>query len=104
MRELPVVIEQIKEAIPDNALVKTSGLDYVKRKCEFTCPEGMGHRWNELHHRLQTDLIDQVIADNQEVKTWQVDVMSIFSTKPKEDIMKWYEENRSDLKLEWLER
>jgi hypothetical protein len=88
MRNLDEVIDQMILKISDTETGLIQELNRIKNSAAYTSPELIHRRWNEVSFVLKEFIITPR-------KDWQFEVLSIFSTKPVEEIKSFYqEENR----------
>lgn len=81
MRELPNVINEMLEVIPNDYQYLIKALNNVKKDIGFTAPENMLIRWDAVHETL----CDFLLNDNDRIDKadcdWKVKCFSIFSTR-----------------------
>jgi hypothetical protein len=85
MRNLRVVIEQMKKYIPDDNVlheVFSSRLTSL----EYCSPEMIGHWWN----RIARDLEEEFGGTFEGLSDWQVEVLSIWNDMDKQDFIKTF--------------
>lgn len=91
MRELSNVIEEMLKVIPSTEEDLITSLKDNLESVRFSAPEVMGMRWNQVYYNT---ICDNIFKDNKiPNKEWQYQVLSIFSTKPIEQIKKELSKN-----------
>ena len=90
MRNLCDVIEHILNEIPEIEQDLISTLNDILQSVYCTAPELMRFGWEEVYNTLWNYIPEPPI------KEWQYEVLSIFSTKPKEELKK-YEQRKTKI-------
>lgn len=77
MRDLSEVIEEMLSIVPNTEERLIGRLKDNLESALYSAPEVIGRWWNEVYHTLTEELFDGNINMD-----WKLKVLSIFSTKP----------------------
>lgn len=90
MRDFEKVITQIIDILGNNGLGEcrlATELNRVRKSSRYTAPELMYIRWGEAHEMLCDAFLNRNgKIDNDTLAEMKLDILSIFSTKDKEEL------------------
>ena len=84
MRNIMEVIDSVKQEVPEDKGSFHEKLDWLKNDASYKAPEQMHEVWDKFASIIRRFITMPPTQD------WHFKVLSIFSTKPEEELRKYY--------------
>jgi len=88
MRSLVIVLVNILRYIPEEERELISKLNSIRESAMYSAPEMMGLHWNRTHKIICDNMWDEITNDITVKHYWQLEVLSIFSTRSIDELEK----------------